>query len=284
MNQLQTQKTLSFFLIAVILMVAAYAIDRINDLSKEIEQLSINSNFEYYLSNNKEVINAHIQLRINAFIDDEKKKRVDDKFTSYENASEHTVSGKHIYGNENTRFTLVVFSDIECPYCKKYHSTPKSVVDKYPEHVNWQYKHFPLGSQNPNAVLKAIAAECAAEIGGNRAFWVYLQQMMDGQGQGVGGLQLIADNIGLDTRKFVSCLKSGKHEKTINEHIEKAKALGVNSTPITFLIDNHTGKKIMLRGMVAENSVISALQKLKQISDMSLNETKNQKTSQKGNI
>ncbi len=283
MNKLQTQKTLSFFFIAVVLITAAYAIDRINELSKEVEQLSVNSNFEYYLSNNTEAVNAHIQSRINAYIDNEKDKRVQDKFTEYENASEHTVSGKHIYGNENTRFSLVVFSDIECPYCKKYHSTPKSVVDKYPEHVNWQYKHFPLGSQNPNAVVKAIAAECAAETGGNRAFWVYLQQMMDGQGQGVEGLQLIADNVGLDTREFVSCVKSGKHEKTIDEHIAKAKALGVNSTPITYLVDNHTGKNIMLRGMVAESSVIAALQKLKQISDTSLNETKNQKPAQKGN-
>jgi len=149
--------------------------------------------------------------------------------------------------------------------------------------INWQYKHFPLGSQNPNAIVKAIAAECAAETGGNRAFWVYLQQMMDGQGQGIDGLQLIAENVGLDTREFVSCVKSGKHEKTIDEHIAKAKALGVNSTPITYLVDNHTGKNIMLRGMVAESSVIAALQKLKQISDASLNETKNQKPVQKGN-
>jgi hypothetical protein len=35
--------------------------------------------------------------------------------------------------------------------------------------------------------------------------------------------------------------------------------------------------------MVAESSVITALQKLKQISDTSLNETKNQKPAQKGN-
>ena len=255
------------------LVVAAYSVIQVSSLSEKLDQVTSKSTFEHYLSSNEENINTHINTRINAFIDDQKKEQIKSKFVSYEQAAESTASGKHIYGKEDARYSLVVFSDIECPYCKKYHKTPKNVVDKYPDYVNWQFKHFPLGFHNPVAAVEAIASECAGEVGGNRAFWVYLQQMMDetkSNGKGAGDLQTIAERIGLDGEKFVACIKSGKHKKTIDVHMAKAKELGVNSTPITFLVDNTTGKNIMLKGMVSEGNVIGALHKIKEEADAAL--------------
>lgn len=252
------------------LVIAAYSVIQVSSLSEKMDKVADKTTFDNFLSSNEESINTHIGTRINAFIDEQKKKVVESKYVSYERAAENTASGKHIYGKEDARYTMVVFSDIECPYCKKYHSTPKNVVDKYPDYVNWQFKHFPLGFHNPVAAVEAIATECAGEIGGNRAFWVFLQQLMDetkSNGQGAGDLQLVAGRIGLDVDKFVECVKGGEHKKTIDEHMAKANELGVSSTPMTFLVDNKTGKNILLKGMVSEANVVAALQKIKQESD-----------------
>ena len=278
MSNAQNQKIVYGSLIAAVLglVVAAYSAIQVNSLSVKLDQISSESTFDHYLSSNEDNINTHIKTRINAFVDDQKKEQINSKFVSYEQAVESTASGKHIYGKEDARYSLVVFSDIECPYCKKYHKTPKNVVDKYPDHVNWQFKHFPLGFHDPVAGVEAIATECAAEVGGNRAFWVFLQQMMDetkGNGQGAGDLQTIAERIGLDGEKFVSCVREGKHRETIDKHIAKGKELGVNSTPVTFLVDNKTGKNIMLKGMVSEGNVLGALQKIKQEADAALNQS-----------
>ena len=278
MSNAQNQKIVYGSLIAAVLglVVAAYSAIQVNSLSVKLDQISSESTFDHYLSSNEDNINTHIKTRINAFVDDQKKEQINSKFVSYEQAVESTASGKHIYGKEDARYSLVVFSDIECPYCKKYHKTPKNVVDKYPGHVNWQFKHFPLGFHDPVAGVEAIATECAAEVGGNRAFWVFLQQMMDetkGNGQGAGDLQTIAERIGLDGEKFVRCVREGKHRETIDKHIAKGKELGVNSTPVTFLVDNKTGKNIMLKGMVSEGNVLGALQKIKQEADAALNQS-----------
>ena len=79
----------------------------------------------------------------------------------------------HIYGNPDAPISLIEYSDFECPYCKRFHVTAKSVVEAFDGKVNWVYRHFPLAFHNPGAQKQAEASECASELGGNDAFWKY---------------------------------------------------------------------------------------------------------------
>ena len=78
-----------------------------------------------------------------------------------------------IRGKKDAKITLVEFSDTECPYCKKIHPALKRIVEENPE-VRWVYRHFPLVSLHSKAPKEAEALECAGELGGNDAFWAYL--------------------------------------------------------------------------------------------------------------
>ena len=73
----------------------------------------------------------------------------------------------HIYGNPDAVISLIEYSDFECPFCKRFHTTPKEIVDAYGGRVNWVYRHFPLAMHNPGAQKQAEASECANELGGN---------------------------------------------------------------------------------------------------------------------
>ncbi|MEX6397464.1 DsbA family protein [Providencia hangzhouensis] len=56
------------------------------------------------------------------------------------------------YGNENARFSLVTYMDFQCPYCQRFASTPKTLVDKANGGlVNWKWKNSPLPFHEPNA-------------------------------------------------------------------------------------------------------------------------------------
>jgi protein-disulfide isomerase len=79
----------------------------------------------------------------------------------------------HITGSQNAKLTIIEFSDLECPYCKQVHPTIKQVMEKYSADVRWVYRHLPL-SIHPNALSAAVASECAAELGGNDAFWQFI--------------------------------------------------------------------------------------------------------------
>ena len=79
--------------------------------------------------------------------------------------------GDHIIGNPNAPIIIVEYSDLECPYCKKFGDVMKEIVSESNGDVAWIYRHWVVHS---TALPKAAAAECVAKIKGNSAFWEYI--------------------------------------------------------------------------------------------------------------
>lgn len=187
------------------------------------------------------------------------------KEAQFMNASITSPEDKHIYGSLQARFTLVEFSDFECGFCKRFHDTPKRIVDESNGMVNWQWKHLPLSFHNPSSAHQAHAAECVAEIGDNRKFWIFVDEVFKntrGGGQGVADLLAIASAVGVNEDQFLECMQSGRHRDTVEEHVAQAAKFGINGTPATFVVDNHTGKSQLLSGAQPEQAFLSAMRKL----------------------
>ena len=55
-----------------------------------------------------------------------------------------TPDNRRLFGNPDARITLQMFSDIECPFCRKMHNGMKQVVEHSKGTINWEFKHFPL--------------------------------------------------------------------------------------------------------------------------------------------
>jgi protein-disulfide isomerase len=152
----------------------------------------------------------------------------------------------HIYGSPDAPISLIEYSDFECPFCKRFHTTPKDLVDAYPGEVNWVYRHLPLPMHAPGAQRQAEAAECAAELGGNDAFWayadaIYARTESNGTGFALVDLVPLAVEVGLDEKPFQTCLSSERHAERVREDVAEASRLGVNSTPTVIVRQNRTG-------------------------------------------
>ncbi len=87
----------------------------------------------------------------------------------------------HIYGNPAADLLLVEYSDLECPFCKRFHETMTQVMKEYGDtgKVAWVYRHFPLDSIHSKARHEAEATECAGELGGKDKFFEYLNKLME---------------------------------------------------------------------------------------------------------
>lgn len=85
----------------------------------------------------------------------------------------------HIYGNPNAETMLVEFSDLECPFCGRFHPTITSIVDESNGKVAYAYKHFPLPS-HANAVPLAIASECISKQRGSEGFFQFIDATFSG--------------------------------------------------------------------------------------------------------
>lgn len=159
----------------------------------------------------------------------------------------------HIRGNPDAPVTLIEYSDFECPFCKSFHPTAKRAVDESNGQVRWVYRHFPLDQIHPvKARKEAAASECAAELGGNDAFWKFADRFFEltpsnNRTDIDKVLPQIVREIGLDQSKFASCLASGRHDKRVEEDLQNAMATGGNGTPWSLVVSK-SGKTYRLSG------------------------------------
>lgn len=152
----------------------------------------------------------------------------------------------HIRGDPNAPVKLIEFSDFECPFCKGFHETLTKIMSKYGKSgkVAWVYRHFPIDELHPKARKEAQAAECAAEQGGNDAFWAYADKVFDvtpsNNRLDLALLPKFAVEIGLDQAKFETCLKGnvrgGKYADHIEANFQDASAAGGSGTPYTIVM------------------------------------------------
>jgi len=136
-------------------------------------------------------------------------------------------------GPADAPVTVVVFSDFECPYCASVNLTLNKVVAEYGDRIRLVYRQFPLDQIHSHAEKAAEASLCAEEQG---KFW----EMHDALFKGPIRLELEelkakAAAIGLDPRRFDSCLSSGKYGERVRADLEAGKAAGVASTPTLFI-------------------------------------------------
>lgn len=147
----------------------------------------------------------------------------------------------HIKGNRNAPITIIEYSDLECPFCKRFHPTMQQVIDEYPGQVRWVYRHFPLTQLHSKAAKEAEATECAAELGGNEGFWAYVDRLYEitpaNNGLDFSQLPQIAEYVGLDRDEFEQCLNSGKYADKVQADVDDAVAAGGRGTPYSLIID-----------------------------------------------
>ena len=161
------------------------------------------------------------------------------------------------YGKADARYTLVLYADLECPYCKSYYPLLRAWVDRNPE-ANLQWHHLPLPMHEPAATRQARLAECAGEAEGHAAFWqavtwIYQQTRSDGAG--------IPEDVQYPalTPAMQVCLDSTRTKKIVNAQASEGSHEGVTATPTLKLSDNQSGRTLVLPGPVEGDALLSAL-------------------------
>jgi protein-disulfide isomerase len=135
-------------------------------------------------------------------------------------------------GPKNAPVTLVLFSDFQCPFCKRVEPTITQLEKEYPGKVRVVWKNFPLPF-HPNAKPAANAALAAAEQG---KFWEMHDKLFENQ-QSLdrASYEKYAQELGLNMARFKSALDSNKFDAKIASEAKEGAALEVNGTPASFI-------------------------------------------------
>jgi protein-disulfide isomerase len=168
-------------------------------------------------------------------------------------------------GPENAPVLIVVFDDLQCPFCARSneHLFP-AVPDRYKNQVRIVYRDFPL-DQHPWAMRAAVDANCVAAQSGT-GYW-NLIDYIHAHASEIGGadktvakareqLDTLARDEGkkqqIDAAKLDVCLAK-QDTAVIRRSMLDAEVLGVQATPALFI----NGER--LEGALPVEDIFSAI-------------------------
>ena len=149
----------------------------------------------------------------------------------------------HVYGNPNAPITFIVYTDFSCPYCKEYHTVITGIIDQYGKDgaVSLVYRNIPFVQLHPDAPMYAHAAECVASIGGNNAYWAYVQlffkKYTDPNRPGPDDLVAYVEELGLSGSTFRDCMRSNRFMDRIETDYREATGVEAAASPFTVVIE-----------------------------------------------
>ena len=140
-------------------------------------------------------------------------------------------------GPANAPLVLVVFSDFQCPFCKRVEPTLAEVEKHYPGKVRVVWKNYPLPFHN-NAEPAAEAAMAADAQG---KFWPMHDRLFENNtALDRESLENYAAAIGLDLPRFRADLDAGRYKARIEADKQEGSDVGVVGTPAVFI----NGRKV----------------------------------------
>lgn len=160
---------------------------------------------------------------------------------------------EHILGNPDAKVVIVEYSDPECPFCKSFHATMKRIMSEYGANgsVAWVYRHFPIPELHSKAPAEAEAIECAADLGGNTAFWKFADRLYEITNSNdtldPAELPKIAAYAGLDGAAFAKCTSERRTKAKVDADHDDGVSAGARGTPYSVIITKN-GDKVPLEG------------------------------------
>ena len=136
--------------------------------------------------------------------------------------------------------TIVEFSDLECPSCAAFHEfLVKELLPKYAGKVRVVFKEYPLAKIHPWTMTASIADQCAYRL--DPAAYVRFRSLIFRQQNDINPGNVrervlsLGEEAGVDRMKLAACVDSKATLPQINKDLEEGQAVGVHSTPTTFI-------------------------------------------------
>lgn len=143
------------------------------------------------------------------------------------------VAGTPILGDIKAPVTVVLFTDLQCPYCAQMAPVLREMQAQSPKHLKISFRHFPLVSIHDKAMSAHMALWAAGKQG---KFWEYFDKVTPlFRGLTDTALVTAAQDLKLDLAKFNADRHSDVALKAVEADMKLAEAVGVEGTPSLFL-------------------------------------------------
>jgi protein-disulfide isomerase len=147
-----------------------------------------------------------------------------------------------VKGGKNAKVSITIFSDFQCPFCKRVEPTLAELEKEYGDKIKFVWRHMPLPF-HADAPLAGQAAQEAFAQKGNVGFWKMHDKLFEVQGTSEDaikrpGLEKAAQELGLNMDKFKAALDSNAHKAKLDADSKIGNDAGINGTP-AFVINGY---------------------------------------------
>jgi protein-disulfide isomerase len=145
------------------------------------------------------------------------------------------IGDSPVLGKATAPVTIVVFSDFQCPFCKRVEPALKQARETYGDKIRIVWKDQPLPFHN-RAIPAAMVAREARKEKGDAGFWAAHDKLFDGAPKlEDADLLAYAKDLGLDVAKVEDAIKTSKWKPEMQKDMDQAEDLQVKGTPHSFV-------------------------------------------------
>ena len=174
------------------------------------------------------------------------------------------LDGLATKGSRQSQVGLIVYSDFECPFCRRFAVDVLPVLERElidRDLLLFAFKHLPLESIHPQALAAATLAECGNR---NGDFWKIHDRLFAATAISQALIETLAAEANL-TRDS-SCMTS-EGAAVVRQHQKEAEGLGITGTPTLLLgrlqTDGRLLVKKILTGVQSAEAIASAVNALR---------------------
>ncbi|MGC4092520.1 MAG: thioredoxin domain-containing protein [Polyangiaceae bacterium] len=137
-------------------------------------------------------------------------------------------------GGEHAKVTIQIFSDFQCPFCKRVNPTLEALEKEFGGELRLVFRQHPLPFHQHAALAAEASLEAFAQKG-SPGFWAYHDKLFEVQAEPGGlerkNLEVIAQSLGLDVARFREALDAHRHEAKVKADSAVAEQAGIDGTP-----------------------------------------------------
>lgn len=129
--------------------------------------------------------------------------------------------------------TIVMFTDFQCPFCRRTHAMLAPLVDAHHDKVRMVFEHVPL-PRHPDARTAARAAICVETLT-KELSEDYAHALYGATDLSEAACEDLALERGVDKTKYEDCLASPAVERRIDHDLHTFDEVGGDGVPLMFI-------------------------------------------------
>ncbi len=154
----------------------------------------------------------------------------------------------YIKWNNNSKITWIEYSDIECPFCKKFHNDKivEELLDEYKWKINYIFQHFPL-EFHKNAKIASEVLECSWKQLWSEQFYDLIDKFYSLDNLSLESLFKEAMSLWANEEELDKCYKNASFSKKIDKYMKIwIDIFSITGTPWNVIINNDTKEYIII--------------------------------------